>query len=136
MGRRPRVSAARESRPSRAPARICVRESEESRPLEGAAPHRPPSTVGESGEDATCRCRSSVRESAEDATRLYSYEIERDREDNVCVSEVPCVGIIMNGQQHVSSLEILSCSSVCRLLSPKFGPRAVLSLRAHAAPKI
>jgi hypothetical protein len=33
----------------------------------------------------------------------------RDGEDNVCVSEVPCVGIRTKGQQHVLSLEILSC---------------------------
>jgi hypothetical protein len=38
----------------------------------------------------------------------------RDGEDNVCVSEVLCVGIRTKGQQHVLSLEILSCSSVSR----------------------
>jgi hypothetical protein len=52
------------------PARICVRGSGESRPLEGAAPRCPPSAMRESGEDAACRRRSAVRESGEDAAHL------------------------------------------------------------------
>jgi hypothetical protein len=76
---RPRVSATRDCGPTGAPARICVRESGESRLLEGAAPHRLLSTVSETGEDATCRCRSTVRESGMDTARLCSYERERRR---------------------------------------------------------
>jgi hypothetical protein len=59
--------------------RICVRESGESRPLEGAAPRRPPSAVRGSGEDAACHHRSTMRESGEDAARLCSYERETEK---------------------------------------------------------
>jgi hypothetical protein len=79
-GCQPRVSAAGESQPSGAQSRIYVRESGESRPLEGAAPRRPPSAVRESGEDVACRHRSTVRESGRTSptsARMRERETEK-----------------------------------------------------------